>query len=130
MSGAALEPSGWEKLDRMRKALGQCTFLPGHPHKRFARQINQVPVENLTERQRRHLIRLAWRYRRQMPRDLVPSKDGVEAMDSGWASQQVAGVTVYTATRPHGAAIRLVSKRRTVPVDPPMPPLLAAMVRA
>ena len=124
------DAAGWEKLDRMRRALGRCTFLPGHAHKRFAREINYPPVETLTERQRRHLIRLAWRYRRQMPRDLVPSKDAVEAMDSGWAPQEVAGITVYTATRPHGAAVRLVAKRRTVPAEPPMPPLLRAMVQA
>jgi hypothetical protein len=68
-------------LDRMRQALAKCRFLPGHPNKRFARDIAQQ-TRPLTERQLRHLIRLAWRYRRSMPPDLVPSKDAVMAMDT------------------------------------------------
>jgi ABC-type phosphonate transport system ATPase subunit len=76
----ALTVGSW--FDRMRHALGRCTFLPGSAHKRFARQVSAMPLEKITEAQRRHVIRLAWRYRRQMPRDLVPSKDAVEAMDA------------------------------------------------
>lgn len=67
-------------LDRMRHALARCRFLPAHPHKRFARQL-AAQTTPLTERQARHLIRLAWRYRRSMPPDLVPSKDAVMALD-------------------------------------------------
>jgi hypothetical protein len=81
-------------MDRMRVALARVRFLPGHPNKRFARDVATVPIEKLTERQRRHIIRLAWRYRRQMPFDLVPSKDAVQAFDSGWQAQEVAGMTV------------------------------------
>lgn len=45
-------------------------------------------LEDLSEAQRRHIVRLCWRYRRQMPRGLVPSKDAVEAMDAAWNAQQ------------------------------------------
>lgn len=69
-------------LDRMKAALASCRFPPGHPNKRFARGVASVPVERLTERQKRHIIRLAWRYRRSMPFDLVPSKDAVMALDA------------------------------------------------
>lgn len=69
-------------LGRMKAALATCRFLPGHPDKRFARDMANVPVERVTERQRRHIIRLAWRYRRSMPADLVPGKDAVTALDA------------------------------------------------
>ena len=72
------------RFDRMRTALSQCSFLPGSAPKRFARQVSQMPLENISEGQRRHVIRLAYRYRRQMPRDLVPSKDAIEALDAAW----------------------------------------------
>lgn len=73
-----------ETITAMRKALARCTFLPGSPHKRFARDLAAAIDPVLTEAQRRHLIRLCWRYRRQMPAHLVPSKDAVEALDAGW----------------------------------------------
>ena len=82
------------QIDRMRKALAKCTFLPGSSHKRFARQVAQTHPEKVTEKQVRHIIRLAWRYRRQMPFDLIPSKDAVEALDGAWQEQTVAGVSV------------------------------------
>jgi hypothetical protein len=69
-------------FDRMRQALGRCTFLPASSDKRFARSLAVMPADRITERQRRHVIRLAWKYRRQMPRDLVPSRDAVSAMDT------------------------------------------------
>lgn len=79
-------------LARMKAALGKCRFLPGHPNKRFARDIADMPVERLTERQRRHIIRLAWRYRRSMPFDLVPSKDAVMALDAVQRLKTVEGL--------------------------------------
>jgi hypothetical protein len=85
-----------DTFDRMRRALGRCTFLPAHPDKRFARSLSTMPADRITERQRRHVIRLAWKYRRQMPPDLVPSKDAVRAIDAGWHEETVAGVTVMT----------------------------------
>ena len=83
--------------DRMRLALANCTFLPASSHKRFARQVGQMHLHMITEKQWRHVIRLAWRYRRQMPLDLVPSKDAVDALDSGWSEQTVAGITVLVS---------------------------------
>lgn len=65
----------------MRQALARCRFLPSHPDKRFARDVANIPADKLSERQCRHIIRLAWKYRRSMPTDLVPSKDAVLAMD-------------------------------------------------
>ncbi len=71
-----------ELLDEMRAALALCAFLPAHPHKRFARQVAAIPLDQITEAQRRHIIRLAWRYRRSMPPHLIPSKDAVMALDA------------------------------------------------
>ena len=68
-------------FDEMRAALGRCIFLPASWDKRFARALAEMPEDKITERQRRNVIRLAWKYRRQMPHDLVPSKDAVRAMD-------------------------------------------------
>jgi hypothetical protein len=78
-----------EYRDRMRKALGECTFLPASSHKRFARQVAAMYLDRITEKQWRHVIRLAWRYRRQMPTDLIPSKDAVEALDMAWAPRRL-----------------------------------------
>ena len=61
-------------FDEMRRALGGCTFLPASWDKRFARALAMMPADKITERQRRNVIRLAWKYRRQMPDDLVPSR--------------------------------------------------------
>lgn len=103
-------------FDRMRRALGECTFLPASSHKRFARQVSQMPLENITEKQRRHVIRLAWRYRRQMPPDLVPSKDAVEAMDSQWGPVETPIGTVMAPLRdkrpPKPAAPRATDQRQ------------------
>jgi hypothetical protein len=87
------------RFDQMRTALAHCTFLPGSPPKRFARQVSQMPLENITEGQRRHVIRLAYRYRRQMPRDLVPSKDAVEALDAAWNAKRQEQMAAPRVTR-------------------------------
>lgn len=52
------------------RALARCTFLPGTPHKRFARDMGAT-AENMAEpaisaAQARQLWRLVWRYRRQI----------------------------------------------------------------
>jgi hypothetical protein len=85
-----IAPMPGSPLDRMRLALCRCTFLPGSAHKRFARDIAHMQLDKITEAQWRHVIRLAWRYRRQMPRDLIPSKDAVEAMDAAWNAARTA----------------------------------------
>lgn len=85
------------RLDAMRRALAGCTFLPGSPHKRFARDL--VHALEITEAQERHLVRLCWRYRRQLPADIVPSKDAVEALDLDWNLRQRAAAERRTADR-------------------------------
>lgn len=53
------------------RALGDCFFLPASWDKRFARQMAYVaehsPDKDLTDKQIANLIRLAHKYRRQMP---------------------------------------------------------------
>ncbi|WP_029554809.1 hypothetical protein [Xanthobacter sp. 91] len=61
-------------LDRIA-ALQGVTFLPGSPHKRFARDIGRIDPRKFTRAQVRHVEHLAWRYRRQMPAHLVPPAD-------------------------------------------------------
>lgn len=78
---ANVQPGGVH--DRMRFALAQCSFPLSSAHGRFAREVGQMHLHAVTERQWRHVVRLAWRYRRQLPRDLVPSRDAVEALDAG-----------------------------------------------
>ncbi len=60
----------------LAKALGACSFLPGSSQKRFARDLAFVaehsPDRELTDRQRHYLQLMAWRYRRQIPKRLVP----------------------------------------------------------
>lgn len=59
-------------------ALGLCSFLPASAEKRFARNMaflaKATPERELTERQRYYLEIMAWRYRRQLPRHLVPAQ--------------------------------------------------------
>ncbi len=62
---------------RVATALARCKFLPGSADKRFAHdmasraQLKDPPA--LSERQGQYLKDLAYKYRRQMPADLVPS---------------------------------------------------------
>jgi hypothetical protein len=49
-------------------------------HRHLVWGVFNVPPADITEAQRRYLAALAWRYRRQMPADLVPSKDAVDAL--------------------------------------------------
>jgi hypothetical protein len=88
-----------EHFDRMRKALGCCTFVPGSAHKRFARDVSSVELVKITEAQRRQVIRLAWRYRRQMPSDLVPSKDAVDALDRDWNERRARAAATRSPRR-------------------------------
>jgi len=56
-------------------ALGRCSFLPGSWDKRFARDLAIVaersPEIAYTERQSAHLLRLAHKYRRQLPSTII-----------------------------------------------------------
>lgn len=57
------------------KALGACSFLPGSWDKRFARSMAfraEHPEGGcFTERQRVHILRLAHKYRRQIPTSVL-----------------------------------------------------------
>lgn len=55
-------------------ALARCKFLPGSTDKRFARDVASIVSGGfpLTEKQQAHVLRLAYKYRRQMPPGLVP----------------------------------------------------------
>lgn len=58
-----------ELEQRACRALGSCTFLPGTPHKRFARDMAFASVIDkpmISEGQVRQLWRLVYRYRRQI----------------------------------------------------------------
>ncbi len=57
---------------RMR-ALLRVTMLPSQPDKRFVRNVCGKHPRDLTERQIEHVDRLAWRYRRQLPKDVAPT---------------------------------------------------------
>ena len=65
-----------EEQSLRAQALQRCTFPIGSPDKRFVREMAErsrtAGPKALTDRQAAYLTRLAWRYRRQMPRDLVP----------------------------------------------------------
>jgi hypothetical protein len=69
---------GWH--DRVRLALARCTFLPASAHQRFSRHIGAMALAAITEAQWAHVMRLAWRYRRQMPSSLVPPHGLVKAL--------------------------------------------------
>lgn len=66
---------GRRKLNYLRiQALAKCSMLPGVHDKAFVKKVLHSNNERvaLTDRQETHLVRLCWRYRRQMPRHLVP----------------------------------------------------------
>lgn len=64
-----------ERELRICKALEHVSMPPATSQKRFARQIAFVAANNpqigITEKQAGYLRQLAWRFRRQMPADLV-----------------------------------------------------------
>ena len=88
----------------MRRALAQCTFPPGSAHKRFARDLPHA--KELTEAQIRQLVRLCWRYRRQMPADLVPSRDTVVELDADWNLRREALAAEKVAQRREAKLLR------------------------
>lgn len=56
--------------------LGGCSFLPGTSMKRFCKDLAWLaannPTQEITLRQRHYMELMAWRFRRQLPRHLVP----------------------------------------------------------
>jgi hypothetical protein len=61
---------------RLAKSLANCSFLPGSSHKRFCRNMADIarlsPEKELSLRQRHYMELMAWRYRRQLPADVIP----------------------------------------------------------
>ncbi len=53
-------------------ALGRVTMLPGHPDKARLRALARIDLGRIDDAQIATMRRLAWRYRRQMPRHLAP----------------------------------------------------------
>ena len=58
---------------RLSETLACCSMLPGSGQKRFVHSVRGLDPARLTERQRAYLDLLAWTFRRQLPRDLVPA---------------------------------------------------------
>ena len=67
---------------KLATALARCSFCPGHPHKRFAKDMARLAVNSpgkvLSEKQRDYMNALVWKYRRQMPKSLVPGNGQTE----------------------------------------------------
>ncbi len=55
------------------EALAACTMIPGCWDKRFITNVLERSPTALTENQRNQVRRLAYKYRRQLPRTLVPN---------------------------------------------------------
>lgn len=66
-------------------ALARCTFLPASWDKRFVQSVWGQDHDTLTPLQVATVDRLAWKYRRQMPKPLVPASDPSVAL--GMAAQ-------------------------------------------
>lgn len=62
---------------RLATTLGNCSFLPGSSQKRFCRNMAETarlsPEHEISLRQRHYMEIMAWRYRRQLPSDLIPA---------------------------------------------------------
>jgi hypothetical protein len=59
-------------LERRIKALAAATMLPHSFDKRFVRSISTRLPESLSDRQKDLVLKLAWKYRRQIGRSLAP----------------------------------------------------------
>jgi hypothetical protein len=60
---------------RLAQALGRATFPPASWSKRFAHALARKDInDELSDKQAEWLLRLAYRYRRQMPADLQVAK--------------------------------------------------------
>lgn len=68
-----------DRLDRMRRALADCTMLPGSNQKRVARNLSGATFDRISERGWNYVIVLARKYRRQMPASLIPTEEETAA---------------------------------------------------
>lgn len=69
-----IERARLDLLGRRMAALGQVGMLPGHPDKAFVRDVchDRKLASSLTLRQQALVLRLVWRYRRQIHPALLP----------------------------------------------------------
>ncbi len=62
------------------KALGQCRFLPGTSAKRFARDLAEKSDDyELSPKQKKFFWFLCWRFRRQLPPEIVKMAELIKA---------------------------------------------------
>ena len=61
---------------QLATVLANCSFPPGSSQKRFCRNMGDIarlsPDKELSLRQRHYMELMAWRFRRQLPADVVP----------------------------------------------------------
>lgn len=102
------------------RALSECSFLPGTWEKKFASDMGEradkAPGKPISGRQALCLERLAWKFRRQMPRHLVPAAEPPELPRNGKQPTKIA---------------RLPPRRRrgSPPTDEQLDDAIAAMRR-
>lgn len=72
----------WDAVQR------QVSVPPYTVARRVLDQARGIPAENLTPAATRLIVRVAWRYRRQMPPELVPTE--VEKAEARWVPKAVA----------------------------------------
>lgn len=85
--------------------MGRCTFLPGSTHKRVAKSIGGMPLSAISPPQWAYVMRLAWRYRRQMPAELVPLHAAVKALDA-WRPRPARQIGLKPSAAPRGRIAR------------------------
>lgn len=106
---------------KVAKALGGCSFQPGSWDKRFCRDLahhaNHMPERPLSERQGAHLLRLAYKYRRQLSGCVIESAlDQMEANADRRAAEGRGALPDFTPAR---KAAR--KDRRSVFAESPLP---------
>ena len=91
---------------KIARALAACTFPPGSWDKRFARDMAARSTTDLgfTERQRVHLLRLAHKYRRQMPTEIL--EDVLDEAEAAADRRRAAGLSAFADFTPARRARR------------------------
>jgi len=80
------------KVDRIQiEARAACTFLPGSWDKSFVRRVADLLAagEPLSDGQRCQVLRLTWKYRRQLPQTVRPAINPADPLSphfQGWRS--------------------------------------------
>lgn len=71
--GDLVDQAELAQLRAQIEALSSCTMIPGCWDKRFVTSVLSRSASTMTENQRNQVRRLAYKYRRQLPRALVPT---------------------------------------------------------